>query len=169
MLLGWVEAMGPAFENGDAAEVLDIATDCGFRELPSPEFMTARWKGSWERWQACRKRRLAFPGDGLTRTSFAYGSAVAIRRVRSRTRGRGAGEVRHPGSLFHQGQDVIPVREKSRRGGTLERPDEAIKDVADFRRPWIGSGRVRRTSCLMTGIPAAASDASDKQDSLITF
>ena len=55
VILGWVEAMGPAFENGGVAEVLNIAAGCGFRELPSRKFVAARWKGSWQRWQACRQ------------------------------------------------------------------------------------------------------------------
>ncbi len=55
-VMGWVDALGPAYENGDSATVLSIAAEHGFREL-SPDDVQARWKESWTRWQTCRNRR----------------------------------------------------------------------------------------------------------------
>ena len=57
-LLGWVDAMGPAFENGvdDLSVVLNIAANNGFRELASSRELRRRWKRSWDRWQETRDR-----------------------------------------------------------------------------------------------------------------
>ena len=54
VVLGWVNALGPAFEDGDAAEVLTIAAQYGFREISLKE-IRQRWKESWIRWQKCRQ------------------------------------------------------------------------------------------------------------------
>ena len=54
-VLGWVDALGPAFVSGDAAEVLSIATRYGFREIALDD-VCARWETSWRRWTACLRR-----------------------------------------------------------------------------------------------------------------
>ena len=55
VVLGWVDALGPAFVSGDAAEVLSIALRYGFRELARDDVRT-QWETSWRRWQACLRR-----------------------------------------------------------------------------------------------------------------
>ena len=52
-VLGWVGSLGPAFENGDCAEVLRLASGYGFREL-SPSQIWEGWQESWRRWQRMR-------------------------------------------------------------------------------------------------------------------
>jgi retron-type reverse transcriptase len=55
VVLGWVNSLGPAFASSDAAEILSIATEYGFRELALEEVIE-RWKASWKRWRACLRR-----------------------------------------------------------------------------------------------------------------
>lgn len=56
-LLGWMDAVGPAFEDGDAAVhmVLQLTADQGFRELATPEELREHWEQSWIRWQVVRE------------------------------------------------------------------------------------------------------------------
>jgi hypothetical protein len=51
-MLGWVDSLGPAFENGDADEVLSFVSHHGFREI-SLTMIKKRWKESWKRWKEC--------------------------------------------------------------------------------------------------------------------
>lgn len=57
-LLGWVESVGPAFENGvtEIPMILRQAAEHGFRELASPDELQQLWKESWVRWEETRKR-----------------------------------------------------------------------------------------------------------------
>lgn len=57
-LLGWVEAAGPAFQNGvsDIPKILRLAAEQGFRELISPEELRQHWEEAWERWLVLRER-----------------------------------------------------------------------------------------------------------------
>src|SRR5262249_46756831 len=54
-VLGWVDSLGPAFESGDAAQVLTTAADFGFRKL-SLSKVKARWKSYGRSWRACHHR-----------------------------------------------------------------------------------------------------------------
>lgn len=54
-VLGWLDALGPAFENGDVATVLSLAADYGFREI-SLDRIRERWRESWKRWRVCQAR-----------------------------------------------------------------------------------------------------------------
>jgi retron-type reverse transcriptase len=50
VVMGWVDSLGPAFESGDPAEVLHLASGFGFRELSLAEIQT-RWADSRKRWE----------------------------------------------------------------------------------------------------------------------
>jgi hypothetical protein len=54
VVLGWIEAYAPAFEDGNVAETLTIAAENGFRELPSLQTVKTHWQDAWKRWQRCR-------------------------------------------------------------------------------------------------------------------
>jgi hypothetical protein len=55
-VLGWVDALGPAFESGDVAEILSIAAAYDFREI-IPADVLARWGDSQKRrWEECVRR-----------------------------------------------------------------------------------------------------------------
>ena len=58
VLRGWINANGPAYENGVTAipDVLRLASGLGFRELPGANELTGWWEEAWERWLACRRR-----------------------------------------------------------------------------------------------------------------
>jgi hypothetical protein len=58
VLRGWINANGPAFENGTAVipDVLHMASRLGFRELPETDELTGWWRESWERWLVCSRR-----------------------------------------------------------------------------------------------------------------
>ena len=58
ILRGWINANGPAFENGTAVipDVLRLASRLGFRELPGTDELTGWWTEAWERWLVCRRR-----------------------------------------------------------------------------------------------------------------
>ena len=58
ILRGWINANGPAFENGVAvlADVLRLASRLGFRELPEVDELRGWWEMSWQRWRACQRR-----------------------------------------------------------------------------------------------------------------
>ena len=55
---GWINANGPAFENGVTAipDVLRLASELGFRELPGAPELLGWWEEAWERWLVCRRR-----------------------------------------------------------------------------------------------------------------
>jgi hypothetical protein len=57
VLRGWINANGPAFENGTAviADVLRLASGLGFRELPGADELLGWWEEAWLRWQRCFK------------------------------------------------------------------------------------------------------------------
>src|SRR5262249_5843051 len=57
-LLGWVEAAGPAFQNGvtDIPIILRLAAEQGFRELASPVEFRQHWEDSWGRCLVLRER-----------------------------------------------------------------------------------------------------------------
>jgi hypothetical protein len=52
----WVEAYAPAFEDGDVADVLATAAQCGFRELISLDRLRDRWQAARGRWNRCRAK-----------------------------------------------------------------------------------------------------------------
>ena len=54
-VLGWVDALGPAFESGVVATVISTAVTYGFREI-SRRDVRRRWRDSWERWQRVLQR-----------------------------------------------------------------------------------------------------------------
>jgi retron-type reverse transcriptase len=55
VLRGWIDAKGPAFNDGVAviADVLHLSARLGFGELPGPDVLWGWWEESWERWQRC--------------------------------------------------------------------------------------------------------------------
>jgi retron-type reverse transcriptase len=58
VLRGWINANGPAFENGVTVipDVLHLAARLGFRELPGTDELTGWWAEAWERWLVCSRR-----------------------------------------------------------------------------------------------------------------
>jgi RNA-directed DNA polymerase len=54
-VLGWVDALGPAFESGVVTQVLSTMAQYGFREI-NPEDVLERWQDSWQRWQRVLRR-----------------------------------------------------------------------------------------------------------------
>jgi RNA-directed DNA polymerase len=54
----WIDANGPAFENGVTviADVLRLASRLGFRELPGPAELRECWERAWQRWRVCRMK-----------------------------------------------------------------------------------------------------------------
>jgi RNA-directed DNA polymerase len=58
ILRGWINANGPAFENGVTAipDVFRLASGLGFREPPGADELTGWWEEAWERWLVCRRR-----------------------------------------------------------------------------------------------------------------
>lgn len=56
VLRGWISANGPAFKNGVAviADVLHLAAELGFRELPGSAELRAYWEKAWLRWRELR-------------------------------------------------------------------------------------------------------------------
>jgi len=55
MILGWIHAYGPAFENVDAKAIrrlLETATQLGFREIASPDELRELWETSYREWRA---------------------------------------------------------------------------------------------------------------------
>ena len=61
-VLGWVDALGPAFESGVVTQVLSTMAQYGFREI-NPEDVLERWQDSSERWRRVRQRaRLRYRG-----------------------------------------------------------------------------------------------------------
>ncbi len=55
VVLGWVTAYAPAFESGDVADVLTVAVECGFRELPLNQIQQCQ-RVACMRWQHCRDK-----------------------------------------------------------------------------------------------------------------
>jgi retron-type reverse transcriptase len=57
-LLGWVDSLGPAFQNGvtEIPAILRLAAEYGFRELASPEELRRHWELAWGRWRDIRDR-----------------------------------------------------------------------------------------------------------------
>jgi len=55
-VLGWVDALGPAFESGVVAAVTSTAVAYGFRESISQQDVRTRWRDSRERWQRVLQR-----------------------------------------------------------------------------------------------------------------
>jgi hypothetical protein len=58
VLRGWINANGPAFENGTAviADVFRLSSGLGFRELPGVVELLGWWEESWQRWLVCLRR-----------------------------------------------------------------------------------------------------------------
>lgn len=54
-LLGWMDSVGPAFEDGVARVALSTALDCGLRTCSGRQ-LRERGKASLERWRATRER-----------------------------------------------------------------------------------------------------------------
>jgi RNA-directed DNA polymerase len=54
-VLGWVDALGPAFESGVLTAVTSTAVAYGFREI-SLEEVRKRWRDSWQRWRRVLQR-----------------------------------------------------------------------------------------------------------------
>jgi hypothetical protein len=66
VVLGWVSAQGPAFEDLRAigpGRALDTAAAHGFREITSPGELSERLAASYDRW--CGLRREAYQGEGV--------------------------------------------------------------------------------------------------------